>query len=428
MNEKYQRVPWRHQTNIYSVNLRQYTQEGTFNAFVKEMPRLKEMGVEVLWFMPITPISQKNKKGEMGSYYACSDYASINPEFGNLQDFKNLVKKAHKLGLKVIIDWVANHTGWDHVWTQSHPEWYLKDSAGDFKIASGMVDIIELDFSNPDLRNAMIEAMEFWVKECDIDGFRADLAFWVNLDFWKEARTKVEKIKPVLWLGELDPIDNPEYMEIFDAAYTWTWMHKTKDFYQNKLPIAELDTVLRKYDSIPPKGSIMAWFTSNHDENSWHGTEYEKYGEMAKALAVFSCTWPGIPLIYSGQELPNKKRLEFFKKDVINWTGKYELHDFYKTLLTLRSKNPALRAGDENAKTFRIQTSDDKNVFAYLRSNGSNEVLVLLNLSGKNNLKVSINDYRIKGSFQNIFTKTYTGLNHSTAIEMNAWYYLVLVK
>jgi alpha-amylase len=424
----FNRVDWIQQSNIYEVNLRQYTDEGTFSAFEKELTRLKAMGVEVLWFMPITPISQKNKKGEMGSYYACSDYVSINPEFGNLEDFKNLVKKAHEMGFKVIIDWVANHTGWDHVWTKSNPEWYEKDSTtNDFKIASGMDDIIELDFSNKDMRKAMVDAMAYWVRECDIDGFRADLAFWVELDFWKEARTAIEEIKPLFWLGELDPLDHPEYMEVFDAAYTWTWMHKARDFYQQKLSIDVLDSVLKKYENIPPKGSIMSWFTTNHDENSWNGTEYEKYGQMAKALAVFSCTWPGIPLIYSGQELPNKKRLEFFKKDVIKWSWKYELEDFYKTLFNLRSKNPALRANDENAKTFRINTSENTKLFSFLRVNGDREVFVLLNLSDTD-IMVEINDEQIKGSFKNSFTGEYQDFSVNGKSELKAWDYKIFEK
>ena len=304
-------VPWAHSTNIYEVNIRQYTPEGTFNAFEKEMPRLRAMGVETLWFMPVTPISQKGKKGSMGSPYACSDYTAINPEFGTLDDFKKLVTHAHELGFKVIIDWVANHTGWDHVWTKEHPEYYERDSVtNDFKIASGMDDIIELDFSNADLRNAMIDAMKFWVRECDIDGFRCDLAAWVELHFWQEARPLVDAGKHLFWLGEFDELDNPGYGEVFDASYSWSWMHKTQDFYQQQLPFSVLDSLLHRYSSIGDS-SMRAWFTTNHDENSWNGTEYDKYGSMAPALAVFSATWNGVPLLYSGQELPNRKMLQF---------------------------------------------------------------------------------------------------------------------
>jgi len=166
MINRFKPVDWSHNTNIYEVNVRQYTEQGTFNAFAQHLQRLKEMGVKTLWFMPITPIAKKNMKGSLGSYYACSDYTSINPEFGTLDDFKNLVKQAHEMGFKVIIDWVANHTGWDHIWTKKHPDYFLKDSAtNDFKIASGMDDIIELDFKNPALRKDMKAAIQFWVKE-----------------------------------------------------------------------------------------------------------------------------------------------------------------------------------------------------------------------------------------------------------------------
>ncbi len=282
---------WKHHTNIYEVNLRQYTKEGTFRAFEKEMPRLKEMGVKTLWLMPITPISQKVKKGTMGSQYAAHDYVSINPEFGNLEDFKHLVDEAHKMGFNVIIDWVANHTGWDHVWTKSHPEYYLKDpKTNDFQIASGMDDIIELDYKNPAMRQAMIDAMKFWVKETNIDGFRCDLASWVEVDFWQQARPEVEKIKPLFFIGEFDELDNPDYGKVFDASYSWTWMHKTADYYKKDLPLSELKDLLIKYSAIGDE-SMRAWFTTNHDENTWNGTEYEKYGLIAKPLAVFSATW-----------------------------------------------------------------------------------------------------------------------------------------
>ena len=190
---------WAHQTNIYEVNIRQYTGQGTFNAFLPHLPRLKDMGVKTLWFMPVTPISEKNRKGELGSYYACSDYTSINPEFGTLADFKNLVKESHLLGFKVIIDWVANHTGWDHRWTREYPDYYKWDhTTNDFKIASGMDDIIELNFENPETVAAMIASMKFWVEECDIDGFRCDLASWVKLDFWEQARPALETMKKVV--------------------------------------------------------------------------------------------------------------------------------------------------------------------------------------------------------------------------------------
>jgi len=425
MGYDFKPLDWTHNTNIYEVNIRQYTKEGSFKAFMNDLPRLRDMGVQTLWFMPITPIAQKNKKGVLGSYYAASDYVTVNPEFGTLDDFRILVTEAHRQGFKVIIDWVANHTGWDHKWTIEHPDYYEKDAAtGDFKIASGMDDIIELNFHNPELVAKMIEAMAFWVRECNIDGFRCDLAFWVELDFWKKARKELDAVKPLFWFGELDPIEHPEYMGTFDLAYTWTWMHKTEDFYKRRLPIDSLISVLKQYDAIGD-ASMRAWFTSNHDENSWNGSEYEKYGDMAKALAVFSCTWNGVPLLYSGQELPNLKRLKFFEKDEISWSGTYTLHDFYKSLLNLHSKSPALSAGEPSAKTTLLKTSDDRNVLAYMRKNGMHEVIVVLNFSA-NDIDVFI--HGLSGRFQEIFSASPTDVSSRLDVRMKPWEYLVFEK
>ena len=413
---------WINHTNVYEVNLRQYTEEGTFAAFANHLPRLKDMGVKTLWFMPITPIAQKEKKGSMGSYYACSDYTSINPEFGTLADFRALVKQAHKQGFKIIIDWVANHTGWDHVWTTQHPEWYERDEAtGEFKRASGMDDIIELDFRNAAMRKTMIEAMKFWVQECDIDGFRCDLAFWVPLHFWREAKTELDKLKELFWLAEADPLEYPEYMQVFDAAYSWTWMHRTEEFYRKGLHLHELIKVLDQYQESP---GIKAWFTSNHDENTWNGTEYEKYGAAAKLLAVFSCTWPGIPLIYSGQELPNLKRLEFFEKDVIEWKDTLELHVFYKTLLHLQTSHPALKI---NSRLLRIHTSGDETVLSYLRKTGENEIMVLLNFSPQP-IRLEIFDIRAEGKFRNVFDGEEMDIGRQRNVSLEAWGFIVFQK
>lgn len=428
MKTKQKTVAWAHTTNIYEVNLRQYTPEGSFNAFSKELPRLRDMGIETLWFMPITPIAQKNKKGSLGSPYACSDYTSINPEFGTLEDFKSLVRLAQDQGFKVIIDWVANHTGWDHIWTEEHPEYYKIDpETNDFKKASGMDDIIELDYNNPAVTDAMIEAMKFWVRETGIDGFRCDLAAWVTVDFWQQARPRVEEEKHLFWLGEFDELDNPDYGKVFDASYSWLWMHKTRDFVQYRFPLQELEGLLQRYSAIGD-GSMRAWFTTNHDENSWNGTEYDKYGGMAPALAVFSATWNGVPLLYSGQELPNRKRLEFFEKDVIAWTGVCELHDFYKKLLHLRRHHPALRGGDPLVQTFRLHTSHDDQVLAYLRKKDEHEVLVLLNFSDGGPFNLSLLDPFPNGIFTNVFQEDHLDLSENNQVEMQPWGFRVYEK
>jgi glycosidase len=335
------------------------------------------------------------------------------------------VSRAHEQGFKVIIDWVANHTGWDHVWTKEHPEYYKMDPVTkDFAMASGMDDIIELDFNKPELRKAMINAMKFWINETGIDGFRCDLAFWVELPFWIEAKAELEKDKRLFWLGELDPLEHPEYMRVFDAAYTWTWMHKTEEFYKNKLSVKTLDTVLERYQHT---NGMKAWFTTNHDENSWNGTEYEKYGDAAKAFAVFSCTWPGVPLIYSGQELPNRKRLKFFEKDVIDWKDDYQLHSFYQTLLKLHSDNPALNGDHTIASVSRLNTSADDKVIAFRRKNENHEVVVLLNLSDET-IHLEIKNQRIEGKFTEVFSKLENNFLVNRNFKMSPWSYLVFEK
>ena len=422
------KIDWKHTANIYEVNLRQYTEEGSFNAFKKELPRLKDMGVQVLWLMPITPIAKERRKGSMGSYYACSDYVSINPEFGSLADFKSLVHTAQEMGFKLIIDWVANHTGWDHVWTKSHPNYYLHDAnTGTFQTASGMDDIIELNYENPDLREAMISAMQFWVQECNIDGFRCDLASWVTLSFWEQARPRLDAVKPLFWLGEFDELENPGYGKVFDASYSWKWMHKTKDFYQYRQPLQELKNLLMQYEALGT-GSMRAWFTSNHDENSWNGTEYEKYGAIARALAVFSCTWNGIPLLYSGQEMPLlHQRLQFFDKDPIPWNGKYELHGFYKKLLALKNSHQALRGGDEKSVTSLLATSASHQVLAFHRKNGEEEVIVMLNFSDEAT-QFELENHSASGLFEELFSGCLNNFSQSAAFRMQAGGYLVFVK
>lgn len=421
MNSSIFKMPsWAKSANVYEVNLRQYTNNGTFSAFEKELPRLKEMGVEILWFMPITPISIEKRKGSLGSYYACSDYVSTNPEYGSLDDFKLLVKSAHNLGMKVIIDWVANHTGADHTWTKSNPNFFKKDSSGKFYDVNGWEDVIDLDFNSKEMRQEMIKAMHFWVANTNIDGFRCDMAHLVPLDFWKEARTSFDN-ENLFWLAETE---NPEYHQAFDVTYTWEWMHATEDFYKGKKTMNDLKNILVKYDTAYSKDAVRLFFTSNHDENSWNGTEYEKYGDASKALAVFSLLYKGIPMIYSGQEMPNKKRLKFFDKDVIEWNGKYELHDFYKTILKLRKSNAALNT---DAILVHVNTGID-NVLAFKRISGKNEVLVLLNLSSTNHLRFSIPSSEVNGIFYNAFSKVENKFEKDTQFEMQAWEYLVYYK
>lgn len=419
MSNLFKAVSWLSGTNIYEVNVRQYTHEGSFKAFQNHLPRLHNMGVEVLWFMPIGPIGVEKRLGTRGSYYACRDYKGLNPEFGTLEDFKALVAAAHNLGMKVIIDWVANHTAYDHNWTKEHPEWYIKDAEGNFTELNGWNDVIDLDYEQKDMRLEMISAMEYWVKECDIDGFRCDMAHLVPLSFWVEARTHCEAIKPMLWLAECEVI---AYHDVFDLTYAWEWMHVTEKFIQGTANLDVLKSLLIRYAAYPA-GAKKLWFTTNHDENSWNGTEYEKYKEAAKAFAVFSCTWPGVPLVYSGQELPNMKRLLFFEKDEIEWTGQPLLESFYEALLSVRRQNTALQDG---AAFLPLTTNADDKILAYLQVNGNNKLLTIINLSPSTRLQLTIAHEQLSGHYKNIFNGLERILENNTALELQAWEYLVL--
>lgn len=414
---------WSYSTNIYEVNLRQYTPEGTFTAFSKHLPRLKDMGVQVLWFMPITPISKKNRLGSLGSYYAIENYIDTNPEFGTLDDFKTLVNEAHEMGFKIIIDFVADHTGNDHPWLKEHPEFYVKDENNNVLNPHGWSDVSQLNYDVPEVWKYMIDVLRFWIEECDIDGYRCDMAHLVTLDFWIQAKKKISKIKDNLfWLGECE---EPEYHKVFDATYTWRWMHASEEFYHQKMNLQSLITVLYKSVTEFPCNAFRVYFTSNHDENSWNGTEYEKYGDAAKLFAVFSCTWNGIPMIYSGQELPNKKRLKFFDKDQIDWNEKFELHTFYKTLLALKSNNKSLRAGDPDVFTEIISHPDDHRVFSYLRKRKTNQVLVILNCCREG---LNFDVKKVEGVFRNVFGGDDINFETTSQVYLNAWGYLVFER
>ncbi len=426
MKNSFTPVAWTYHTNIYEVNIRQYSHEGTLNAFAEHLPRLKDMGVETLWFMPLQPIGKIHRKGILGSYYSISDYISLNPEYGVLDDFKLLVEEAHRYNMKVIIDWVANHTSWDHVWTQTHPDFFSKNEYGNFRPPyPDWEDVIHLNYENKELWLAMVNAMKFWVRNFGIDGFRCDMAHLVPLDFWEYARTELDNEKKLFWLAETEEAN---YHEAFDASYTWEFLHAMESYWKRETNIHGLDTVLRRYENAFPKNAIRMFFTSNHDENSHSGSEYERMGHAAKAFAVLCATWNGIPMIYSGQELPNSQRLRFFEKDEIQWTGNFGLHNFYKTLLELHRDHPALRAANENVRTYRVSTSEDEKIFSFLRKTGEREVLVILNLSAIDDLHFEISGENVSGIYRNVFTGDIIDLTDNRSLVMKAWDYLVFEK
>jgi alpha-amylase len=411
-------------SNLYEVNIRQYTPEGTFNAFATHLPRLQDMGVQILWLMPIHPIGLLNRKGTLGSYYSVQNFEAVNPEYGTLEDFKNLVQQVHALGMKIIIDWVANHAAWDNVWTARNPEFFIQDEQGNFKNAFDWDDVIQINHASEGEQKAMTDAMKYWVTNFDIDGFRADLAHLTPLPFWKNARLQLAPFKKdLIWLAETEEVD---YHQAFDMSYTWLWMHAVELFVKKEKLLSECVAILKEHKNIFPTNALRLFFTTNHDENSWNGTEYEKYGIFAKALAVFTFTYTGVPLIYSGQELPNTKRLQFFDRDTIEWNSNISLHNFYKTLLALRKRKVNLFSDSDTQITF-FEELIPKNILGYQLKNENEEILVLLNMNSE-----AVLEYfylpTVNGTYKNIFTEIDVEIPGKYLLEVEGGGFCVLEK
>jgi len=417
-------VDWSRNQNIYEVNIRQYSKEGTFKAVEKDLERLKQLGVGIIWLMPINPIGEVNRKGTLGSYYSVKDYLDVNSEFGTKEDFRSLVKKAHSYGMHIIIDWVANHTSWDNVLAKTHPEFYMKDSLGNFMPpVKDWSDVIDLNYDNKDLWKYMINALSYWIKEFDIDGYRCDVAGMVPIEFWNEARAELDIIKPVFMLAEEE---KPEMHSAFDMTYGWNLYHLTNDIVKGTKNVQDLEAYFAKDETDYPDDAYRMLFITNHDENSWNGTEFERLGPAVYACAVLTATAKGMPLMYNGQEIGLNKRLNFFEKDPIEWIdSKYE--DFYTSLFNLKLKNKALLNGNEGGDVVRITSTNDKAVYAFARVKDKDKVLVVLNLSDKSQ-DVILNVEDLKGKYKDLFTNEKVQIKAKQDFKLEPWDFKVYVK
>jgi len=384
---------WSKNAVMYEVNIRQYTPEGTFNAFAKELPRLKELGVDVIWLMPIHPIGKVNRKGTMGSYYSVKDYTDVDPEYGTKEDFRALVNKAHSLGIKVLIDWVANHSAWDNAWITEHPDWYVHGKNGEIVTQYDWTDVAKLNYDSREMRQEMIQSMRYWVNEFDIDGYRCDVAFLVPVDFWDELRAKLDEIKPVYmlaemeWNADINPTPDVYFKNAFNAAYGWSFMGTSTDFIKGKKSLATFKKELvENYNKFPTHMQKL-YFLTNHDENSWNGTVDEKYGKNWQQVGVMVYTLPqSMPLIYTGEEVGLNRRLSFFEKDPIKsieWQ-KTTRTEWYKKMTKLKHDVPAFRNANnfKNWREIRMEstTQDISNsVFAYTTSYKGSEAYVFIN-------------------------------------------------
>ena len=393
------------QSVIYEANIRQYSPEGTFNEFTKDIPQLKELGVKVIWLMPVYPISSVKRKAAdgrfaeeiedpkerekiLGSYYAISDYTGINPEFGTLEDFQELVKTAHGNGMYVILDWVANHTGWDHVWIEEHPEFYTKNENGeiidpinpDTGESWGWTDVADLNYDNKELWTEMRKDMRYWVEEQNIDGFRCDVAGEVPTEFWESAVEEMKQVKPIFMLAESE--DKDLFEKAFDMGYNWEGHHILNAIAQGKQNAKDLSDYMKKIDTTYQEDDYLMNFVTNHDENSWNGTVNERMGNAAEVMTALSFTLPGMPLIYSGQEYDMQKRLRFFEKDTIP----HKQNKFWPILSklgTLKNESPALDGSKTKAGYSTIKNSEEDVIFSFKRQQNDDEVIFIGNLSDR---------------------------------------------
>ena len=426
---------------IYEANIRQYSISGHFDEFTKDIPQLKQLGVKIIWLMPVFPISETKRKATggkdskfstdfpeaeqakyLGSYYAVSDFTKINPEFGTIEDFRILIKTAHDNGMFVILDWVPNHTGWDHIWIKNNPDYYTKDKDGNITHPKGTdwTDVADLNYDNKAMRKEMIEDMQYWLKEENVDGFRCDVAGSVPMDFWQEAVPQLRGTKDIFMLAEAW---EPELFKdgLFDMGYAWDGHHIMNDIAQGKKKAIDFYKYLDERNTKYETNDIVMNFITNHDENSWSGTIDERMGEAAPALLALEYMTTGMPLIYSGMEYDMNHRLKFFEKDSIPKT-KGKMWPLLVKLGAMKNHNPALSESNIGAQTERIDTKN-RNILSFSRQKNGSEVMYLANLSSKEQ------SFEImpQGKFLNYMTNESFEID-SPKMTLKPWEYRLFMK
>lgn len=423
----FQQADWVKDAIIYELNVRQFTPEGTFEAVVPHLDRIKNLGVKVIWLMPIHPIGEVNRKGSLGSYYSVKDYKDVNPEFGSKDDFRKLVKEIHQRDMKVIIDWVPNHTAWDNPWISSHPDWYYHNPDGDFvpPIGTNWDDVVALDYANKDMRTEMKEALKYWVRDFDIDGYRCDVAGYVPMDFWCSVRSELDEIKPVFMLAEWE---GRELYVAFDATYAWSLEELLVEVANQKANATHVKGYLDRHFNVYPLDYIRMNFTSNHDKNSWDGTVFERFGKASEMFAVFTYAIEGIPLIYGGQEIGLKKPLRFFEKDTIPW-GDHPFNPLYARLGKLKIDNPVLHNGQWGGRLYTLDTDHPEEVVAFYRKDESgNMIFALFNFSS-NEVEFKLkNTNWVSGNYNRFTSRDKITISEGDIFQLGPWKYQLYVK
>ena len=419
---------WSYDAVIYEMNTRQFTPEGTFRAAAGHIGRLRELGVDIIWIMPVFPIGEERRKGTLGSYYSVRDYTTVNPEFGTADDFRDFVGQVHQAGMKIIMDWVPNHTSRDAVWTAEHPDWYEYDPAtGEIATPFDWSDTAKLDYANPEMRQAMVEALKMWLQDYSTDGFRMDMAMLVPTSFWNEATPQLEQVRPDLFM--LAEAEDPQLHDrAFDATYNWEVHHMMNDIPAGKAGAGTLRGKLTELSVLFPEHAFRMNFTSNHDENTWNGTESMRMGAADAQMAALSFVLPGIPMVYNGQEIGSQKQLPFFEKDHIEWNVADERRtDLYRELCRLRHTHPALAGGERGGDLYSIDNNDPTRIFSVKRKIGEHIVVGLFNFSGSD-ADVEFYDDDFEGVFNQTGSRAAADLKNGARFWLGPWGFFVYYR
>lgn len=417
---------WSVNAAIYQINTRQFTPEGTFAAAAEELPRLADMGIDIVWLMPIHPIGEVNRKGTLGSPYAVQDYFAVNPEFGTEEDFRAFIARAHDLDMKVILDWVANHSAWDHVAITETPDWYTTNEAGEIihPVDTDWTDVADFNYDNTDLRDHMSAALSYWVEEFDIDGYRCDVSYMVPMDFWERVRAELDAIKPVFMLAEAD---QPDQHQAFDATYAWSWKDTIHPIAMGEMTVDDLRAYYDGQDSDFPSDAMRLTYIENHDQNAWDANMFDFHADNLRNAIVLSVVGEGIPMMYNGQEVGNADMLEFFEKDPIIWGETHWVGDLFISLFALLEVNTALWHGDAGGQMVEITTGNPDNIYAFERSNGDDSVVAIFNISDQNQSAV-LEGLAEPNGYSDFDSGLNADLDDGTALDLEPWSHVLFVK
>ena len=426
-----QHPEWSYGAVLYEMNVRQLTPEGTLRAAAARLEFLRDLGVDAVWLMPIYPIGEKNRKGTLGSYYSIRDYCAVNPELGTMDDFDDFVAEAHRLGMKVLMDWVANHTSRDARWIAGKPaSWYERDASAAPAVPWDWTDTAKLDYANRDVWEAQAAAMEFWIARHAVDGFRCDMAMLVPIGFWQYAAARLRRVKPDLFLLAEAEQRNLFDDGVFDACYGWEMHHLLNDVAQQRVRVTALRDWLRADRGRYPRSAMRLAFTSNHDENSWNGSEFARMGAARGIMAAFTFVVPGgLPLIYTGQEVGYDHSFAFFDRDPIP-AESYRANaytEFYRRLTELRHANPALAAGGRGGDMVEISNNAEDCLMTFVREVPGNQVVAVMSLS-----PYAIETDYYTGIYAGMYTDALTGrpseLRGHVVEPMGPWSYRILTR